>query len=166
MARSTARWTCARSVSASSRRALPELIALQRELRPALEAALEVVHPVEPDLAGIYGVIFWEPVEGEPLTQRNVTVFADGEVDRSPCGSGTSARLAILHDRGEIEVGDTLHHRSIVDSAFEARVIEAGPPVGTHQTVITEVEGAAYLTGQHTFTLDDRDPLGRGFLLR
>ena len=147
-------------------RALPELIALQRELRPALEAALQVVHPEEPDLAGIYGVIFWEPVESEPLTQRNVTVFADGEVDRSPCGSGTSARLAILRDRGEIEVGETLRHRSIVDSAFEARVIEPGPPVGGHPSVITEIEGSAFRTGQHTFTLDGRDPLGRGFLLR
>jgi proline racemase len=147
-------------------RALPELIALQRELRPALEAALDVVHPDEPELAGIYGVIFWEPAEGEPLTQRNVTVFADGEVDRSPCGSGTSARLAILLDRGEIGLGETLRHRSIVDSAFDARVMEAGPPVGGRSTVITEVEGAAYRTGQHTFTLDEHDPLGTGFLLR
>src|SRR5687767_8005762 len=101
-------------------RAVPELIALHRELRPALERALDVVHPDRPDLAGIYGVIFWEPLEPDHATgtktQRNVTVFADGEVDRSPCGSGTSARLAILHDRGEIDLGETLRHRSIVDS--------------------------------------------------
>ena len=149
--------------------ALPELIALQRELRPALERAIDVVHPEQPDLAGIYGVIFWEPVEvpdGEPQTQRNVTVFADGEVDRSPCGSGTSARLAILHERGEISVGETFRHRSIVDSVFDARVTAAGPPVGPHASVITEVEGSAFRTGQHTFTLDARDPLGTGFLLR
>ena len=147
-------------------RALPELIALQRELRPALERALDVVHPEQPDLAGIYGVIFWEAIDGEPHAQRNTTVFADGEVDRSPCGSGTSARLAILNDRGEIGIGETLRHRSIVDSVFDARVIAAGPPVGPHASVITEVEGSAYRTGQHTFTLDDRDPLGTGFLLR
>ncbi len=147
-------------------RALPELIALQRELRPALDGALEVVHPDQPDLLGIYGVIFWEPVEGEGGAQRNVTVFADGEVDRSPCGSGTSARLAILHARGEIGLGETLRHRSIVDSVFDARVIQAGPPVGGHTTVVTEIEGAAFRTGEHTFVLDDRDPLGRGFLLR
>jgi proline racemase len=146
--------------------ALPELIALQRELRPALDRALEVVHPDQPDLAGIYGVIFWEPVEGEGRTQRNVTVFADGEVDRSPCGSGTSARLAILHDRDEIGPGETLRHRSIVDSVFDARVIHAGPPVGGHSTVVTEVEGTAFRTGEHTFVLDERDPIGRGFLLR
>ena len=150
--------------------ALPELIALQRELRPAVDRALEVVHPDRPDLAGIYGVIFWEPLEADPETrvqgQRNVTVFADGEVDRSPCGSGTSARLAILHDRGEIEIGETLRHRSVVDSVFDARVVERGPGVGSHPTVTTEVEGAAFRTGQHTFSLDARDPLGTGFLLR
>jgi len=146
--------------------ALPELIALQRELRPALERALDVVHPDQHDLHGIYGVIFWESIEGEPLTQRNVTVFADGEVDRSPCGSGTSARLAVLHERGEIGIGETLRHRSIVDSVFDARVVEPGPSIGGHPTVITEVEGAAFRTGRHTFTLDERDPLGTGFLLR
>ncbi len=152
-------------------RALPELIALQRELRPALERAVEVIHPGEPELRGIYGVIYWEPIVGppirdDPMAQRNVTVFADGEVDRSPCGSGTSARLAILHDRGEIGIGQALRHRSIVDSVFEGRVVQAGPAVGGHPTVITEVEGTAFRTGEHTFTLDDRDPLDRGFLLR
>ena len=147
-------------------RALPELIALQRELCPALERALEVVHPGQPDLTGIYGVIFWEPVEGQERTQRNVTVFADGEVDRSPCGSGTSARLAILHDRGLLGIGATLRHRSIVDSVFDGRVVGVGPPVAGRTTVITEVEGAAFRTGEHTFTLDDRDPIGTGFLLR
>lgn len=149
--------------------ALPEMIVLQRELRPALDRALDVVHPDQPDLAGIYGVIFWEPLgapDGEPKTQRNVTVFADGEVDRSPCGSGTSARLAILHERGEIGVGETLRHRSIVDSVFDARVVAAGPPIGPYASVITEVEGSAFRTGRHTFTLDARDPLGAGFLLR
>jgi proline racemase len=146
--------------------ALPELIALQRELRPALEHAADVTHPDAADLRGIYGVIFWEPLGSAPMVQRNVTVFADGEVDRSPCGSGTSARLAILHERGEIGVGETLRHRSIVHTAFEAGVVGVGPPVGGRPTVITEVEGSAFRTGEHTFTLDDRDPLDRGFLLR
>lgn len=147
--------------------ALSALIALQRELRPALEAALDVVHPLEPDLRDIYGVIFWEPLEAVAggLAQRNVTVFADGEVDRSPCGSGTSARLAILHARGEIAVDAPFHHRSIVDSAFEARVT-ATTDVAGHPAVVTEVSGSAYRTGEHTFTLDERDAVGTGFLLR
>jgi proline racemase len=144
--------------------ALPQLIALQRELRPALEHSVQVVHPVEPDLAGIYGVIFWEALG--PNEQRNVTVFADGEIDRSPCGSGTSARLAVLHDRGQLAAGDPFRHRSIVDSVFEATVVGDGPPIGGHPSVITEVEGSAYRTGEALFSLDERDPLGTGFLLR
>jgi proline racemase len=143
---------------------LPILIALQRGLRPALERSVRVVHPDEPDLAGIYGVIFWEAIG--PGEQRNVTVFADGEIDRSPCGSGTSARLAVLHARGELATGQTFVHRSIVDSVFEAWVVADGPSVGGHASVVTEVEGSAYRTGEAVFSLDPRDPLGTGFLLR
>jgi proline racemase len=144
--------------------ALPELIALQRELRPALERSVRVRHPEAPDLAGIYGVIFWELVG--PDEQRNVTVFADGEIDRSPCGSGTSARLAVLHARGELATGATFRHRSIVDSVFEAWVVDEGPLIGGHASVVTEVEGSAFRTGESMFSLDPRDPLGTGFLLR
>ncbi len=143
---------------------LTTLIALQRELRPAIERSVHVVHPDEPELAGVYGVIFWERLADG--AQRNVTVFADGEIDRSPCGSGTSARLAVLHARGEIGIGQTFHHRSIVDSAFEAWIIEDGPLVGGYPSVVTEVEGSAYRTGESVFSLDERDPLGTGFLLR
>jgi len=154
-------------VSADS---LPELIALQRELRPALDTALDPRHPDEPELRGIYGVIFWQgetgPRAGAALAQRNVTVFADGEVDRSPCGSGTSARLALLDATGELPRGATLEHRSIVDSVFLGRVTADGPPFGERATVITEVEGSAFLTGRHEFVLDPDDPLGTGFLLR
>jgi len=143
---------------------LPQLIALQRELRPALERSLDVVHPAERDLAGIYGVIFWERIG--PAEQRNVAVFANGEIDRSPCGSGTSARLAVLRERGELAIGEPFRHRSLVDSAFEAWVVDEGPAVGRHRSVITEVEGSAYRTGESMFSLDPRDPLGTGFLLR
>ncbi len=142
---------------------LPALIALQRELRPALERAVEAVHPLKPELRDIYGVTFWEPLRDG--VQRNVTVFADGEVDRSPCGSGTSARLAILHARGEIAVGDRLEHRSIVDTTFDGWVVGETDVAG-RPAVVTKVEGSAYRTGEHTFTLDERDPIGTGFLLR
>ena len=143
---------------------LPTLIGLQRELRPALERAVEVAHPDRADLDGIYGVIFWASIG--PAEQRNVTVFADGEIDRSPCGSGTSARLAILHARGELAIGVPFRHRSIVDSVFDAWVVGEGPSVGDRPSIVTEVEGSAFLTGHHTFHLDPRDPLGTGFLLR
>jgi proline racemase/trans-L-3-hydroxyproline dehydratase len=155
---------------AVDRASLPRLIALQRELRPALDAALHVVHPDEPELRGIYGITWWqdEPTAAgnrASLTQRNVTVFADGEVDRSPCGSGTSARLAILYAHGRLRTGEELRHLSIVDSVFTGRVIGTTDVAG-RPAVITEVEGTAHPTGRHTFILDPADPIGTGFLLR
>jgi proline racemase len=136
---------------------LPRLIELGRAIKRDLEAQHEIIHPDEPELRDVYGVIFWQDEEGEPLTQRNVTVFADGEVDRSPCGSGTSARLALL----DLPVGEELRHLSIVGTEFRALAVER---VGG--CVITEVEGSAYRTGSAEFVLDQEDPLGPGFLLR
>ncbi len=155
---------------AVDRKSLPALIDLQRELRPALDAALDAVHPEESELRGIYGIIWWQDEPSAPgdhaaLTQRNVTVFADGEVDRSPCGSGTSARLALLHAAGRLRTGETLRHRSIVDSVFAGRVTGEAEVAGG-PAVITEVEGSAHLAGRSHFVLDPADPLGTGFLLR
>jgi proline racemase len=126
---------------------LPELIAAGRRVKAELG---------EPDL---YGTILWEDVG--PLHQRNVTIFADGEVDRSPCGSGTSARCALLAADGVLGEGQTLRHDSIVATTFLARVVGETP-----QGILTEVEGMAYRTGDHRFVLDPRDPLGTGFVLR
>jgi proline racemase len=126
---------------------LPELIAAGRRVKAELG---------EPDL---YGTILWEDVG--PLHQRNVTIFADGEVDRSPCGSGTSARCALLAADGVLGEGQTLRHDSIVATTFLARVVGETP-----QGILTEVEGMAYRTGEHRFVLDPRDPLGTGFVLR
>jgi proline racemase/trans-L-3-hydroxyproline dehydratase len=135
-------------------RQLPQLIELGRGLKQHIEAEQAVRHPLHPEIEGIYGVIF---TEGD----RNVTVFADGEVDRSPCGSGTSARLALLDATGELPRGQTLTHRSIVGSTFLGRVVEE-----VEGGVITEVEGSAHLTGRHEFVLQPDDELGTGFLLR
>ena len=146
-------------------RELPRLIELGRELKRALEEQNEIVHSLEPELRDVYGVIFWQEEAGSPLTQRNVTVFADGEVDRSPCGSGTSARLALLDRSGRLPRGDELRHLSIVGSEFRGRVVGDAHVAGV-PAVLTEVEGSAYRTGEHVFTLDEEDPLGEGFLLR
>ena len=144
---------------------LPRLIKLGRAIKRDLEAAQEFVHPLEPELRDIYGVIFWQDEPGEPMTQRNVAVFADGEVDRSPCGSGTSARLALLDASGALPRGAELRHLSIVGSEFRGRVVGAAEVVG-RTAVVTEVEGTAYRTGRHVFELVPDDPLGTGFLLR
>jgi proline racemase len=94
-----------------------------------------------------------------------VTVFADGEVDRSPCGSGTSARLALLEDEGRLPRGQRLRDLSVVGSEFEGRVVGDADVAGK-PAVVTEVEGSAYRTGRAVFELDPYDPLGEGFLLR
>ena len=146
-------------------RELPRLIELGRRIKAELETAHDVVHPLEPELRDVYGVVFWQAEQAEPLTQRNVTVFADGEVDRSPCGSGTSARLALLDAEGKLPRGDSLRHLSIVGSEFTGRIVGEAAVAG-HHAVVTEVEGSAYRTGRSEFELDPDDPLGEGFLLR
>ena len=140
-------------------------VELGREIKDHLNATAEISHPLEPRLRDVYGTIFFEEAEGPGLAQRNVTVFADGEVDRSPCGSGTSARLAFLHADGELATGETLDHASIVGTRFEGRVVEETEVAGV-PAVVTEVGGSAHLTGHHQFVLERDDPLGPGFLLR
>ena len=143
-----------------------DFIALGREIKAAVESEHDVVHPLEPELRDVYGVIFWEETgRGPVLRQRNVTVFADGEVDRSPCGSGTSARLALLDKDGSLPRGETIVHESIIGTEFEARVV-GDAEVGKYPAVVTEVSGSAHLTGFHQFVLRPDDPLGTGFLLR
>ena len=146
---------------------LTRFIALGREIKLNLEKEHDVVHPEDPRLRDVYGVIFFErlPDEDSKLCQRNVTIFADGEVDRSPCGSGTSARLAVLDASGELPRGEELIHRSIVDSVFTASVVGA-TNVADREAVVTEVEGSAFIAGHHEFFLDPKDPLGTGFILR
>jgi proline racemase len=143
-----------------------ELISLGRELKAVIEAEHDVVHPLEPELRDVYGVIFWEEVAREPvLRQRNVAIFADGEVDRSPCGSGTSARLALLDKAGGLPRGETFVHESVIGTEFESRVVGEAQ-VADYSAVVTEVSGSAHLTGFHQFVLEPDDPLGTGFLLR
>jgi len=138
---------------------LAKLIAAGREIKRALNSTPVARHPTDDRLSGIYGTIIYE--ELGPLHQRNVTVFADGEVDRSPCGSGTSARCALLQADGTMKEGDELRHDSIVGTTFKARIVGT-----TDEGVLTEVEGTAHRTGEHRFVLDPGDALGTGFTLR
>jgi proline racemase len=141
---------------------VPRFIDLGREIKHGLDAE-DIVHPLEPELRDVYGVMFWQD-EG-PQRQRNITVFADGEVDRSPCGSGTSARLALLDRSGALPRGESLTHVSVIGTEFEATVVDEAE-VGGNPAVITEVAGSAHLTGFHQFVLEPDDPLETGFLLR
>jgi proline racemase len=124
---------------------------------PALIAAGRAIKR-ELDGTDVYGTVFHEQVG--PLHHRNVAIFADGEVDRSPTGSATSARTALLVADGLAE-GETWRNDSIAGTTFHARAIGRTP-----EGVLTEVDGMAYRTGEHRFVLDPRDPLGTGFVLR
>jgi len=137
---------------------LPELTAAGREIRAALEDHWALAEYRD----GVYGVILYDELPDTPTGpyQRNVTVFADGQIDRSPCGSGTSARLALLADEGALRPEQTLRHDSIIGTVFTGRVRERRP-----DGVVTEVTGAAHRTGEHRFVLDSDDTLGAGFLL-
>ena len=123
--------------------------------------------PTDPRLNGIYGTIWFDDLgdDGGHVHQRNVTVFADGEVDRSPCGSGTCARLVVLAADERLPAGTVLRHDSIVGSTFTGRVLER-VDVDGRSAVVPQVTGMAYQTGEHTFSIDPHDPLVPGFVLR
>ncbi|MEV6282706.1 proline racemase family protein [Kribbella sp. NPDC051770] len=143
------------------------LLAIGREIKWLLNESEWAHHPSEPRLNGIYGTILYDDLgqTAEGPHQRNLTIFADGEADRSPCGSGTSARAALLAADGRLNSSQVLRHDSIIDTRFQARVVAEAESDG-HPAVVTEVEGTAYETGTSTFTLDPQDPLGTGFTLR
>jgi proline racemase len=139
-----------------------ELIAIGRQIKHALDRSPLARHPSDDRLSGVYGTIIYE--ELGPLHQRNVTIFADGELDRSPCGSGTAARIATLAATGRLRTGETFTHDSIVGSRFTAR-IEETTTVDGYSAVVPCITGTAYQTGEHTFTVDPDDDLP-GFVLR
>ena len=146
---------------------LGDLITLGREIKWALNDTEHAVHPTDPRLNGIYGTIWFDELgdTAGQVHQRNVTVFADGEVDRSPCGSGTCARLAVLAADGRLPAGTVLRHDSIVGSTFTGTVLEA-VDVDGRPAVVPQVTGMAYRTGEHVFSIDPQDPLVPGFVLR
>ncbi|RMG22605.1 MAG: proline racemase [Bacteroidetes bacterium] len=132
--------------------------------RAVMAKSPHIRHPFDENLSFLYGTIFI----GEALAggdSRNVCIFAEGEVDRSPTGTGVSGRLAIHHARGELAKGESMLIESIIGTRFRARIVEE-TRFGPLSAVIPEVEGRAYITGRHTFFIDPEDPLKHGFLLR
>jgi len=134
-------------------------------IKRAIMASRPIPHPFEADLSFLYGTIFVGPPMDEGSHSRNVCIFAEGEVDRSPTGTGVSGRLAIHYARGEIGIGERIVIESIIGSRFSGRVAEA-TRFGPHAAIIPEVEGAAHITGRHEFVIDPSDPLRNGFILR
>jgi trans-L-3-hydroxyproline dehydratase len=132
----------------------------------AVNRALRIEDPNHEDLAFLYGTIFTGPPEDRAHHSRNICIFADAEVDRSPTGTGVSARVALHDAKGELPEGSEIAIESVLgrDSVFTGRV-HARTTVGKFSAVVPEVSGRAFLTGTHTFVLDPRDHLGGGFLV-
>jgi proline racemase len=134
-------------------------------IKRSLMGSRPILHPFEEDLSFLYGTIFIGPPLAEDAHSRNVCIFAEGEVDRSPTGTGVSARLAIHHARGEIGLNEPIIIESIIGSRFTGRVVQT-TTFGPHPAIIPEVEGTAHITGRHEFLIDPTDPLREGFVLR
>lgn len=122
-------------------------------------------HPFETDLSYLYGTIFIDNSDNKGIDSKNVCVFAEGELDRCPTGSGVSGRMAIHRKRKEIEFGQTMNIESIMGSVFKGSIVSE-ENYGPHQAVIPQVEGTAHITGMHTFCIDPKDPMKNGFILR
>ncbi len=142
-----------------------QLIETAMKIKHTIMDSVEIAHPIEQDMNFLYGVIFSCASKDRNHHSRNVCIFAEGEVDRSPTGTGVSARAAILHARGEIKVGESIIIESIIGSTFSVKVI-ATTTIGNYNAVIPEVSGNAYITGKNTFWINPGDPLKGGFILR
>jgi proline racemase len=143
---------------------LPELRRLGMTIAREVEKVRRVVHPADAGLEGIYGTIFTAPAQLPDAHLRNVTIFADAEVDRSPCGTGTAAVMAVLNDMGLLLDDVPFVHESIVGTTFRGRVVDR-IELGERTAIVPEIEGSAWITGEHTFLIDGDDPLKAGFRL-
>lgn len=143
---------------------LRELRHVGMEIKRGVEAAIDVAHPHEPGLKGIYGTIFTGPPTRPEADLRNVTVFADAEIDRSPCGTGTSAVMAVLDAMGLLAADRDFVHESLIGTLFRGRLAGRAIVAGL-DAIVPEIEGSAWITGEHTFLIDEGDPLKEGFKL-
>ena len=143
-----------------------ELVVAGEAIKRTVNAALTIRHPDAEDLGFLYGTILSGPPEDPAHTTRNICVFANAEVDRSPTGTGVSGHVALLAARGELREGEEITVESILgaQSVFAGRIAERGQS-GPYAAVTPEVSGTAFITGRHEFILDPRDTLGAGFLL-
>jgi len=138
------------------------LIAASRLVRAAVREKVEPVHPLDPTIRGVSHVLWADRARGNDADGRNAVFYGDKAIDRSPCGTGTSARLAHLADRGDLSVGDRFVHESYIGSRFTGRV-EAATTLGDVPAIIPSIEGSAVATGFNTIWIDRDDPFWAGF---
>jgi proline racemase len=143
-----------------------DLVTLGEQIKSAAAEQLASAHPENAEIHTVNQTEFTGPIETRDgvKTSKNAVVVSPGRLDRSPCGTGTSARLAVLHARGEVTVGERFRHLSILDTVFECRVVDT-TQVGTSPAIIPEISGRAWLTGVSHYGVDPEDPFPRGYRL-
>ncbi|ESW62294.1 MAG: hydroxyproline-2-epimerase [Rhodobacter sp. CACIA14H1] len=142
-----------------------DLIGYSQKLRAALNAKYSFTHPEHPAINGLSHVMWTGKPTAPTAHARNAVFYGDKAIDRSPCGTGTSARMAQLAARGELKAGDSFIHESIIGSLFNGRV-EAETTVAGKPAIIPSIAGWARMTGYNTIFIDDRDPFAHGFVVR
>jgi proline racemase len=146
------------------RQRLPELRALGMRIKTEVARKKRVAHPLDEGLSGIYGTIFTAPAQHSDAQLRNVTIFADAQVDRSPCGTGTAAVMAVLDEMGLFGEDVPFVNESVTGTTFTGRIV-GRQPIGDRAAIIPEIEGSAWIIGEHTFLIDGDDPFKAGFRL-
>jgi 4-hydroxyproline epimerase len=139
-----------------------QLVQMSPVLRKNLNARYSFQHPENPTIKGLSHILWTGAPKAEGAHARNAVFYGDKAIDRSPCGTGTSARMAQLAAKGKLKVGDSFVHESIIGSLFKGRVKEAAK-VGNYEAIVPSVEGWARITGYNTIFIDDRDPYKHGF---
>jgi len=142
-----------------------QIIDYGRRIKHAVADRFPIQHPFEDDLSFLYGTIFTGPPLNADHHSRNVCIFAEGELDRSPTGTGVSARAALHHAKGELAMNERITIESIVGSTMAVEIVEL-TKFGPYDSVVPEVGGTAWITGRNEFYFDPQDPFKQGFILR
>ncbi len=139
-----------------------QLISMSAQLRKSLNERYDFVHPLNETICGLSHIEWTGSVIDESSTARNAVFYGDKAIDRSPCGTGTSARMAQWYSQGKLKKGDTFIHESFIGSKFIGEIVEE-VKVGSYDGIIPSVEGWAKIIGLNTITIDDDDPYAHGF---
>ena len=141
-----------------------DLSRVGEQIRVAAREQLPCTHPENPEIAGVTIVQIAEPWRGIGAVSKNAVVVAPGRLDRSATGTGLSARMAALHARGELHVGDAMTHASVIGSTFDGRIVSE-TTVGGRPAIVPAIRGSAWITGITQVIVDPTDPLPEGYLL-
>lgn len=142
-----------------------KLTDLAMELRDIINRDIEIQHPTLEHIKTVDLVEIWDEPTNPAATYKNVVIFGQGQVDRSPCGTGTSAKLATLHAKGELKEGEKFVYESILGTLFEGEIVGT-TKVGEFDAVLPKITGSAYMTGFNNFLIDEDDPVKYGFILK